>query len=273
MIKLLVTDMDGTCLNSQKEISPANREAIRALHAKGVLVALATGRLDRSIRAYARELELTLPIISCNGALVRDMDKGEIVFEAPLPQELCLRILQTCRELGATLHLSCEEDMIITEEIYPRLKLLSDWNNSLAPDNQFRLKVVRDIQEPVRQGVKVYKVIAWSRDSGFLKKLQDKLKAIPGVDAVQSEDVLLDIGIHGTDKGTAVARLAQQLGLSPQEVMTVGDHDNDLGMIRYAGLGVAMANASPRLKEAADYVTGSNDEDGLAQALRKFILS
>jgi Cof subfamily protein (haloacid dehalogenase superfamily) len=272
MIKLLVTDMDGTCLNSQKEISLANREAIRALHAKGILVALATGRLDRSIRAYARELQLSLPIISCNGALVRDMNKGEIIFEAPLPQELCLRVLQTCRELEATLHLSCEEDMIITEEIYPRLKLLSDWNDTLTPENQFRLKLVRDIQEPVRRGIKVYKVIAWSRNSEFLRELQGKLKAIPGVEAVQSEDVLLDIGVYGIDKGTAVARLAEDLGLSPQEVMTIGDHDNDLGMVRYAGLGVAMANGSPRLMEAADYITGSNDEDGLAEAIWKFIL-
>lgn len=282
-IRLLALDLDGTLLNSRGELSQRNRETIAAAREQGVKVALVTGRRFRDARPIALELGLDVPLISHNGALTRHARTLETIALFPLPLEAARKALLLGRE--------SEADPLISDDLEGLGVLVYD---KLSGDNPALAKYVawaRRIhgdEGAVREATSLEEYLdhdpvhlTFTGTCSAMKSLQDRLLVELGASArvlstmyLKLDFALLDVLNPAASKGTGVAAAAAELNLSANEVMAIGDNYNDLEMLRYAGTGILMGNAEAALRDAEGLpTTGTNDEDGVAQAIEKFILS
>ncbi len=268
--KLVVVDMDGTLLDSNKKISAPNKEALKKAADKGVIIAMATGRLYKAIRVYAKELQLETPIISCNGSFIKEVYGEKPIYADPLSAEVIDTIAGVCKKYGIDCHFYSEDTVIGERESF-KIRFFRDWNQTLAPEDRVNLLVVPDYRQVIAD-YEIYKISVCIDCPPRLQAVADELNSLPGIEALQSDAETLDVGSVGMSKGKAVQWLAESLSISPDEVVAIGDNENDIDMIVYAGLGVAMGNASPEVKAAARYVTDTNDNDGVATVLHKFVL-
>ncbi|ADU67339.1 sugar-phosphatase [Pantoea sp. At-9b] len=267
-IKLIAIDMDGTLLNPYHQITPAVKSAIARARDKGVAIVLATGRPFVGVERYLQELDLQQPgqyCISNNGALVQRADTGESVAEVTLSFDDFLYVEQLARELGVHFH------AFDHASLYTPNKDISEYT----------------IHEASLTGIPVrYRAVAEMDPATRFPKLMmidkpallDKAIAALPVRARDSYTILksapyyLEILDPRVNKGYGVKMLAEKLGLQPAEVMTIGDQENDLAMIEYAGTGVAMGNAIDSVKSIAQFITKTNAEDGVAYAIEELVL-
>lgn len=272
--KMLVSDIDGTLLNSQGRLTDGVKQAVRDLHEQGVIVTLATGRNLRGVLPLIEELGVSVPVILGNGTVIADPMKRETLLHRPLPHETAHKLIDVIRGHGlwSSVFVHTFEGI---DTYYDRdpgfdaayLFVNRDPNISKQVDD-FRsvtgvdpLKVLL-IDTPD----KVYPLIE------DLKKIDDhkfnmfvSTYDFPGY-------VFLEMFDHASSKASGIDHLAREFGITPAEVVAVGDNANDLEMIRYAGLGVAMGQGVDELKQAADWTTKSNDEDGVAYLIRERML-
>lgn len=264
--KALVMDIDGTLTNTEKNITKATKDAIRKILEQGHKVVLASGRPAFGMRRYADELELKRYggyLLSHNGARALDYCTGKVIFQKTLPLELLPDLYAFAREKGCGLATHSENAVI----------------SAFAPDDYVALEA-RINGMPVKEAenfpdyVKfdIYKCFM-TADSERAAALEKELQVICGFRAsvYRSEAFFIEIVPRDVDKGDSLARLMEGIGIRREDVICCGDGFNDISMIRYAGVGVAMGNAQPPVKEAADYVTAGNDEDGLVQVIERFI--
>jgi hypothetical protein len=274
MVKLVAVDIDGTLLTSARVISPATRAAIRDVLDRGVRVVLVTGRSFPHARPFAEELGLTTPLILHNGALMKDV-AGRIFAAYRLPSETARELIRRAR--AHRMGLICfddldGEDRAVIEPIAPEneqlLRYVSRWRH--PPD------VVPDVLRYADHAVLALTTVdRWARARRFAEVMEEEFRGRVRVwrtEYPQRDMALLDFVSPECSKARALDHLARQWGIAPSEIMVVGDNRNDAEMLAYAGLGVVMGNAEEELKALGDYVTGTNDEDGLAQALRRFVL-
>lgn len=270
--KLVVTDMDGTLLNSEGYVSDENREVLKSLIDKGVHVAVATGRIFTSAKVFAKYIGMKTPIIACNGAVVRDLESGETIYSNPIKREDCLKILEVCREHGVYFHFYAEETFY-TEKLERRSLKYSEWNKTLKEEERIDIRVIEDSFDVLKNGKEeIYKFVVMDDDLELLGKVRRKLEEVASVECSRSMHNNIEIMNRGVTKGKAVKRLADSLGIAAQDIICFGDNENDISMLEYAGMGIAMGNAENMVKEIAQYVTSTNDEDGVARAIKKFIL-
>ncbi len=274
MVKLVAMDIDGTLLTSSRTISPATRIAIRQVLDRGVRIVLVTGRSFSHARPFAEELGLPTPLILHNGALVKDL-AGRVLQAHLLESETAREIIRRARR--HQVDLICFEDpegegRAVIESVAPQneplLRYLSRWQRppERVPD------LFRYVDHPV---LALTTVDRWAKIERFADQLEREFGGRARVlrTGYRRRDVmLLDVIAPHSSKARALDRLARQWGIAPSEIMVIGDNRNDLEMLAYAGLGVVMGNADEELKALGYYVTGTNDEDGLAQALRRFLL-
>ncbi len=286
MIKLLALDLDGTLLDSQGQISDANQKAIRAAEEKGVLVTIATGRRFRDARPVGIGLELNAPMITHNGALLKYAATLDTVAYSLLDRATSLEILRVGKAFGG--------DALLSSDPHGKGTLMYD---RLSDDN-----------------IPLQRYIAWSKrlhgDEAkdavhHVERLEDQLdsaevihisfsggcKRMAEMGAVLDEELgstvtllstvyplldftLIDILPPDASKGVGLEKLAAINGLTPENVMSIGDNFNDLAMLEFAGTPVVMGNADPKLLERPEfYTTVSNDESGVAAAINEFILN
>ncbi|MGI8642472.1 MAG: Cof-type HAD-IIB family hydrolase [Pyrinomonadaceae bacterium] len=285
MIKLLALDLDGTLLNSSGEIPRKNLEAIRQAEKRGVLVTIATGRRFRDALPVALQLELNAPLISHNGALLKYAQNLETVAVSLVPQEIVREILRVGREFGGDALLSCDPhgkgvllyDRVSDENI-PLQKYIA-WSKRLHGDEaEEAVHHVENLEDVLNDTETVH--VSFSGNCAPMldleKVLQDELKNSATILTTVYPHLnftLIDILPSDASKGIGVEKLALLNKLSAENVMTIGDNFNDLEMLEYAGTPVVMGNASPELLEREDFhETLSNDENGVALAIEKFIL-
>ncbi|GBC80991.1 Sugar phosphatase YidA [bacterium HR10] len=274
MVKLVAVDIDGTLLTSARVISPATRAAIRDVLDRGVRVVLVTGRSFPHARPFAEELGLTTPLILHNGALMKDV-AGRIFAAYRLPSETTRELIRRAR--AHRMGLVCfddrdGEDHAVIEPIAPEneqlLRYVSQWRH--PPE------VVPDLLRYADHAVLALTTVdRWARARRFAEVIGEEFRGRVRVwrtEYPQRDMALLDFVSPECSKARALDHLARRWGIAPSEIMVVGDNRNDAEMFAYAGLGVVMGNAEEELKALGDYVTGTNDEDGLAQALRRFVL-
>lgn len=266
-IRLLALDLDGTLTNSQKEISGKNKIALYQAEKQGVRVALASGRPALGIRRLADELWLSKRrgfIMAYNGGEIVDCETGKIIFRKTLKRELVPEICALGRELG--LHLiSYNDNEIISER----------------PDGHYvqkeafccRTKICKAerLEEALEQDP--VKFIA-ADEPDFLREVLPIFRERFGgdVNLFFSEPYFMEIVPKEIEKSFGLSRIAEYLGITKDQIMAMGDGYNDIPMMQYAGLSVAMKNGCRETREAADFVTVTNDEDGVAQAIEHFIL-
>ncbi|GAB6159291.1 Cof-type HAD-IIB family hydrolase [Desulfotomaculum varum] len=261
--KMLAIDLDDTLLNSRLEISQRNQEYIRRARQAGVQVTLATGRMYCSALPYARQLELNLPLITYQGALVKEAGTGETLIHRPVPLELAREVIRLAQSRGYHINVYVNDTLYVAKltpeaENYRRI-------SGITPHPVGDLLAF--LQEPPT------KVLLVGEPEALNRLGQQMQQYFAGrLHVTKSKPHFLEFSHPAATKGHALDTLARRWGLTPQQVIAIGDAPNDLEMLAYAGLGVVMGNALPEVKEKADYVTLTNDQDGVAEVIARFIL-
>lgn len=263
-IKLVALDLDDTLLNSKLAVSPRACEAIRKAVAQGVTVTIATGRMYRSALPYAKQLGLDVPIITYNGALIKSCLSGEVLLDQPIDKQLAQTVLALCKERGWYIQ-NYVQDELYVEKINQYSELYSRLSGVPATAVGDRLYAGEDSSS---------KMLIMSTEEGIIE-IYDTCKALFGnkLSIAISKPTYLEITDPLANKGRALAFLADKLGIKKDETMAIGDSGNDIDMLKYAGWGVAMGNASAAIKALARLETLSNDADGVAEAIERYVLA
>ncbi|MDE7055263.1 MAG: Cof-type HAD-IIB family hydrolase [Oscillospiraceae bacterium] len=269
--KILFLDLDGTLLNDQKEITPGNRRAIGEALERGHRVVVTSGRPLKSSLAQARRLGLAGEgcfVIAYNGAVIYDCSAGTEILRRALERDVLYEVFDEARRRGVYVQTYDRED-VVTEP----------W---AAVDNAKRYCAVIGLEhrviQDVRRDLEGQPVKALLIDYQRREPLEDMERwvstALAGrADCFSSSPYFLEIVAPGMNKGAAVGALCAHLGVDLKNSVSAGDEGNDISMIRAAGVGVAMANAIPAVKDAADYITQrDNNHDGIEEVIRKFLL-
>ncbi len=264
--KMLALDLDETLLNEESQISMRNREAVKKALNKGLQVTIATGRMFRSAKKFALELGVELPLIIYHGAVIRRSDNGKIMRYCPLPWQLSLEIIQLAEEQDCHLNCYMDDRLFVKEENeHTRFyqQIVSVPVETVGDLGEF---VSRNKKEPIKLSV-----VEKGKDLGPLEKML-KEKYTSNLTVLQSRPSFLEITSSEATKGQAIHFLADKKGIDREEIAAIGDSYNDIDMLQYAGLGVAMANAPQEVSAFADFVTLSNREDGVAHFIEEYLL-
>ncbi|CAB1063743.1 hypothetical protein D1BOALGB6SA_8527 [Olavius sp. associated proteobacterium Delta 1] len=272
--KLFVADMDGTLLNDDKKLTEKNIQSIRKLQNFGIQFAIATGRHDSMIKGYLKHIDLQVPVISCNGAIVREPFSDQVFLSEALPKEQSLNVIDICKEKNVDFHIY-GHDSIFGESLSNKMLYYQDLNKTLPSDERTKLVTVPDCKDIVVNGSEpLYKFIIISDRNNYMPPIIDRISDIEGLTACQSMPMFCDVMKGGISKAYALQKLSESLGIKRNEIVAIGDQLNDLELIEYAGLGIAVANAEDELKEKADAVTISdNNEDAVAEAIESFLFN
>ena len=261
-IKLLITDIDGTVLNEKCEYTPKLKNLFQVLTNNGVRVVLATGRMFMGADPVRKQLELKTPVVCYQGAMVREGDK--ILHRASVKNEIAKEVIETSRKKGFHLNLYNDDVLIVEDD---NKKFMEDYTKG----RHTTYKVVNSFDE-VKLNV-VSKLLAIVYDENELLKLQEEMKEqFKGrLTIVRSHKYYLEFTDPKATKGEALKFLSNYWGIKKEEIMASGDQDNDFDMLQNAGIKIAMGNASPKLKEIADFICPTINEDGLSFAIEKYI--
>ncbi|MGN0431935.1 MAG: Cof-type HAD-IIB family hydrolase [Lachnospiraceae bacterium] len=264
--KLLVLDIDGTLTNSKKEITPKTKAALLDIQKRGHVVMLASGRPTPGMIRYAKELQLEAYggyLLSFNGARIVNCRSGEIVYQKTLPHTVIPELYRFAKRQECGL-ISYDGDMVISGTG------MDEYIQLEARINGLPIKEVDNFTEYINFDVnKCLMTAPPQKAETCMLMLQEKFKDTLSI--YRSEPFFIEIMPFHVDKAASLDRMLQIINLSRENTICCGDGYNDLSMISYAGTGVAMANAREEVKAVADYVTGSNDEDGLVEVIEKFI--
>ncbi|OUL63169.1 Cof-type HAD-IIB family hydrolase [Flavobacterium sp. AJR] len=264
--KMLVLDMDDTLLTDDHKISDINKEMLLKAQAKGVYVVLASGRPTSAMTAFAKELELDLNnsyMISFNGAVISNVKDDEVLFEQTLSKEQIHELYDYSLK---------NKTHIIT---YLNNEIISE------TDSEF-IEIEKTIT-----GLKHHKVASFKEavttaavkcilleEPSYLKGLEADLKAeMPHLSVAMSKPFFLEVAQNGIDKAASLKLLAAKLNINQSEIIAVGNAGNDLSMIEYAGLGVWVDNVTPELRDRADVIVASNNNNGVAEVVQRYILN
>jgi Cof subfamily protein (haloacid dehalogenase superfamily) len=263
MYKLIAIDVDDTLLNDEIKVTDATKAALRAAIDKGVTVTLATGRMFASAKQIAQQIELNVPIITYQGSLVKTLFSNEVLYERSVPTDGAKQIFEYCERNGLHLQLYVNDQLYTTED--------NDKVRGYSKLSNVPYIVEPDYEKLLQEKLTKMLIID---DPARLDEVADELRGIVGdtVHITKSKAHYLEFMHKEGTKGHAVTFLAEQIGCSMDQVIAIGDAWNDHEMVEVAGLGVAMGNAVEPLKAIADYVTLSNNEDGVAHVIEKFIL-
>ena len=282
-IKIIALDLDGTLLDSEKRLSEANREILERAAEKGVLIVPTTGRFFGMMPPAVRDLPFVRYAITINGAQVYDRETDMAIVRDEIPLEMAIQVME----------LLDRHDVI-----YDCYRQNWGWMTAALQDkaadyatNEHYLKMVREFRKPVPElkahlretaaDGDVQKVMLFARNakvSGLPSQVLDPIRAelaarFPEIKVTASTWNNLELNIKTAHKGNALSRFAEHLGLTLDNCMAFGDGMNDFTMVEAAGLGIAMANAEPEVKRVAKDVVPSNDEDGVAKGIDKWIFS
>ncbi|MBR0597880.1 Cof-type HAD-IIB family hydrolase [Sinanaerobacter chloroacetimidivorans] len=266
MYKLIVSDMDGTLLRDDHSVSEYTKSIIQRAAKNGTEFMLATGRIYGGARRYSAELGLNTPILACNGALIKEAG-GRKVYGKPIASEALSEVFQFLTDKGLYFHFYGEE-CFYTEKFSPQWSGFYQFNNELPEDERFPMMEVNPFQ--ILDKDEIYKVLVHCEEEER-GVLYSELTELPGISVTSSWYNSFDICAEQVSKANAIEKYAKGKNILPSEIMCFGDNFNDIDMIQFAGLGVAVENAVPKLKELADYVTGTNNQDGVARAIEKFL--
>jgi Cof subfamily protein (haloacid dehalogenase superfamily) len=269
---MLVTDMDYTLLNKDKQVSEGNKEALKRAIEKGVHVVVATGRIYTSALYYAKLLGITTPIIASNGAIIREEDTDRTLYQSLLPREAMKEMVRLSKEIGVFCHLF-SRDTIYAEQLVNVSLNYTKWNKYLNEEDRVKIKILDsfdNMTEEEQNGI--FKAVVIESDEDKLRRLREEILKTGLVSVSQSLKDNLEVMNKDVSKGNAVKQLAEILGIAREEIITIGDNENDISMIEYAGLGVAVGNAEQCLKDKADFVACDYQEDAVAQVVERFIL-
>ncbi|CRZ33508.1 hypothetical protein DFR55_1352 [Herbinix hemicellulosilytica] len=266
MYKLIAVDLDGTLLNEDKKISERCREDVKKLKEMGKKIVIATGRPMKGILPFIETLDLfdeNNYVVIYNGAMVQSTVGEKIIYDMPVSLESYKELYELSRKLDVNIH-ALTVNRVLTPKFNPYTEVESSIN---------QIPVVEGPVDEIDASTKIVKVMFVDEPEkldSVIVQLPDWVKQKYSVQ--RSAPIFLEFLNKKANKGIGVSIVAKELGIKPEEVICVGDAGNDIDMIKYAGLGVAMGNATDDVKAAADFITLTNEEDGVAQVIEKFML-
>lgn len=271
-IRLVVSDMDGTLLGPDKRVSAVTREAIKRAERAGIRFSICTGRIQTMTEYYLGDLQLTTPVITANGALIWDPAGQKVLWDQPMDEEELLSLLLFCREhqldyCALTMGTSYFAAGSVRRKRFEQYNEIAR-SGGFAP---MSLALFDDAFACIR-GQKVYKVLINEVVPGQFAAAVAFIDTLKTIGYTSSEDRLLDVADRNISKGEGLKHLAQLLDIPTDDVCAVGDYDNDIPMLRASGFPVAMANGCEAIRNAAEFVTKANTEDGVAYLLDQLLL-
>ena len=290
MYKLVAIDLDGTLLNSYGEVSNKNREAIQKAVQKNVEIVLASGRPIMSVKNLANEIGCNHYMICGNGAITYDIQNEQIIYNRFLEKAKVLQIIKICEE-NSIFYNVYTKDTILAKNLNFNVLFYHQENASKPEDKKTRITILQNIEEYVknRKEEDYLKITICDNDKVVFGSIIRKLRNIKDVDVLDVEHMSRKIIKDGTDrismqyyyteitstnvdKWQAVEDLAQKLEIKQEEIIAIGDNINDAEMVKNSGLGIMMGNSAPYIKEMADIVVSDNDNDGVAEAIEKYVI-
>lgn len=264
-VKLVAIDVDFTLIGADLKIGERPKNAVRAAVGAGCVVTLASGRMFRATVPFAEELGIIgAPLITYDGALIKTAGTHEVISHRPIPLEQAREVLFYAQARG--LHVNVYIDDALYVERYSEEAL------SYMAHAKVDAAAVGNLADFVTQPPTKLLIIAAEPE---VDRLLPRVKAEFGARlyVVRSMPRFIELTAKDVCKGSGLAALAQRLGVPREEVMAIGDSENDVSMLEYAGVGVAVRNAQSQVKEAADYVTEGESGDGVAEAIARFVLT
>lgn len=270
-IKLIALDLDGTLLNSKKQLSKENRKALTECIQNGILVVPCTGRTADGIPSEIKDIDGIRYAIATNGAVIHDLKENAVLDTKMLTWEKAMELLEFVdnypvmydpyiegRGITEPKFFENLSDYCLTDALQDLVKKTRDLHPSI-------IDYVRNIRKPVE------KINLFFPDMEGRARLRAELNKQADILVTSSIPNNLEINALGASKGEAIHRLADLLGIDRAQTMAIGDGENDFTMIRMAGVGVAMKNASEELQAEANFVTETNDDDGVAAAIYRLV--
>ena len=286
MYKMVAVDLDGTMLNSYGEVTENTKRVIKQTIQKGTEVIIASGRSIDSIKTIANEIGSTKYMIAGNGAVVYDIKNDRIVYEKYIPKNKAIDIIKTCEQNSIYYNVYTENGIIAKNLSYNTLYYYKD--NLTKPDeNRTHINIVENVYDYFEQREeKILKIMICDEHKTVFNSIVRKLKELSeievlevshmsrkiikqGTDEIALEYFYTEVSAKDVDKWNALEEIIGLMNISKEEVVTIGDNANDLKMITNAGLGVAMGESAPYVKQSADIIAPTNDEDGVAIILNK----
>ncbi|MGN0026230.1 MAG: Cof-type HAD-IIB family hydrolase [Clostridium sp.] len=271
--KMVCIDMDGTLLGKRKKISKESKEVIKKVYEKGVEIVVTTGRIYNNAAYYSHLLGVKSPVIAANGAIVREKNNNEIIYENIIETDVCIRLIEVLYKMGFFFHFYTLDSIYCSNKI-TKIGTELYMTKQVGFENlKIKYHIIRNLEEWKaffkRTNGQITKCIAFSTKPSKIINLKKELNKMKDVVYFGSGSRSVEINNRGVSKGRAVKALADYYGFKREEIVCIGDNENDISMIEYAGLGVAMGNAIDEVKNLADYITDTNKEDGVAKALKK----
>jgi Cof subfamily protein (haloacid dehalogenase superfamily) len=271
-IRLVALDVDGTLLDPREEVTPRVRAAVQAARDAGCLVTLATGRRFIGAREIAIDLGLRLPLVLHGGAVVQDSESGAVIYQDPMTPDTIGRVVETVLSHG-------QEPIVYESPAHgARVFVREDWRPNRPSQEYERLRgpfvrIPFDQLAHARDGLSVSVVT----DPGTLGELPAAIEALPDVTSIVAGWMLfecdaIEVFRAGCSKASAVEHLAAAYGIAMDEVMAIGDGLNDCELLGAVGWGVAMGNACAEACARACIQVGTNEQDGVAEAIERWVL-
>lgn len=269
--RLLVLDLDGTLLTSRRELSPRTIDAVHVALRAGTKVVVASARPVRALIPFYTALSLVDPLVALNGCLAYDVHRARVRHARAIDQTLAIEIVGVIRSRGLNVIIESDIDWYVDRLEGPIARDVE--RGAIVPP-----AVVGNVDAGIGDGLPVYKIMASLTDPERTAErvaLEEWLMrtVAPHVTVDVAPDGTVELRALGVSKEAAEAQLAAEWSIDPADAIAVGDDVNDLGMIRWAGIGVAMGNAHAQVKDAAQHVTASNDADGVAAVIERFLVS
>jgi hypothetical protein len=269
--KMIAIDMDGTLLNSQKRVTERTKEVLITAQESGKKIIITTGRIFTSARLYSQYIGLKTPIIACNGAIIKGVEGKRIFKIHPVEEKIIVNAIEICNEIGVPYHFYSEDKIYATK----KLDLYEFYHQEESKiDSSYSIPFydINDFSSISKIKEEILKFNVWDRDVDKILLTLNKIKNINNAFVTSSSPYNIEITNQAATKGNALKDLGEFYGIKKEEIIAIGDSYNDISMIEYAGLGIAMDNSQVDIKEIADYITLSNDQEGIVDVFERFVL-
>ncbi len=289
MYKLVAIDLDGTLLNSYGEVSEKNKKAIKKAMQNGKEIVIASGRPLQSAKSFALESGASNYVTCGNGSLLYDVKNDKILFDKFIDRQKVLEIIKICEE-NSIFYCLYTENLTISKALNYNILFYNNENKKMPEDKQTNIKIISDIYKYVEENpnIGILKITICDESSIIFGGIIKRLRQISDVDVLDVQHMARKVITSGTEdvkveyhyteitskdvnKWLAIQDLANRLNIKSSEVIAIGDNMNDKKMIENAGLGVIMGNSAEYMHEFADVVAPTNNDDGVAYILEKYL--
>ncbi len=271
--QLIALDMDGTLLNDEKKITQKTLSCIKKAKEKGVRVVISSGRVPGGLKFYEEIIAKEEPMICANGALILN-HKKEVIYNEGINKNTLLNIIDILRKYKNTYYHFYHDNIMCTEKFDYSTKRFYEFNESIERKYRIEIRIITDSKKYIKDREReINKIVVVDNDLEYLNRIQKEIEDNLNVSVTKSHISNIEICNFGISKGIALEKLANYYNIPIEKCIAVGNDENDISMIKKAGLGVFMKNTREELKKHANYITNmDNNNDGIAEVIDKFIL-